>query len=255
MAWPSIDLAGKVAMVTGGTRGLGRAIAEGLARAGADVAVSSRHGNESEAAASTLAAAYGVRALGLAADVRSPASAGAAVQATVSGLGHLDILVNNAGIGITRWALDLTEEEWDTVVGTNLKGVFFMAQAAARVMKDQGGGVIVNVSSVMGSVGDKMIAPYAAAKGGVDSLTRSLALEWIRYGIRVAGIAPAYVLTELNAERMQDERFMQGRLSHTPIRRFADPEEIAAAVTYLASGYAGYVVGSTMAIDGGWLAK
>ncbi|OUM86759.1 MAG: hypothetical protein BAA01_03980 [Bacillus thermozeamaize] len=255
MSFPTIDLRGRVALVTGGSRGLGYAIATGLARAGADVMITSRHKDAADKAAADIAAATGRRVQGLAADVRSVVNAQRMVADTVAAFGGLHILVNNAGVAITRYALDLTEDDWDTVVDTHLKGAFFASQAACRHMKDADGGVIVNISSVMGTVGEKAIAPYCAAKAGLQNLTRALAMEWARFGVRVVAVAPAYIRTGLNEDWMNDERFVGRILERTPLRRLGTPEEIAAAVAFLASDLSGYTTGETLYVDGGWTAQ
>jgi NAD(P)-dependent dehydrogenase (short-subunit alcohol dehydrogenase family) len=250
--FPQIDLSGKSALVTGGVRGIGLAIARGLAQAGAKVAISGREAAYAQEIASKLAAETGRQTLGIGLDVRGVAECREAVEQVAAELGGLDILVNNAGNALTRAALDISEEEWDTLLDTHLKGTFFMSQAAARHMKERGGGVIVNISSVMGSVAEKMISPYCAAKGGINNLTRALALEWAGYGIRVVAVAPAYIETELNKDFISDPKIEQRLMSKTPLRRLGRPEEIAGTVAFLASGLAGYITGDTLMVDGGW---
>lgn len=256
MAFPTIDLRGRRALVTGGSRGLGRAIATSLAAAGARVAVVSRNEEQARAAARSIVEEIGGSAIGFAADVRQVSSIQEMVGRAARELGGLEILVNNAGVAVTTRALDVTEDEWDDVLTTNLKAVFFASQAAARHMKDHGGGVIVNVSSIAGFVGERAIAPYCASKGGVNNLTRALALEWARFGIRVVGVAPGYVETSLNRDAFRSNpRLHEHVLGKTPLRRLGTPNEVGAAVAYLASDLAAYVTGEILVLDGGWLAE
>lgn len=255
MPYPTISLDGRVAVVTGGTRGLGYSLAEGLANAGADVLLTSRDGAASAEAAAAIAATTGRRVIGIEADVRSPSQAAAMVRRSVEVLGGLHVLINNAGVVYTRFAEDVTEEEWDAVLDTHLKGTFFASQAAFRHMRSAGGGVVVNISSVAGSVGEPAVAPYCAAKGGMNNLTRVLALEWACHNVRVVGVAPAYMRTSLNETWLKDERSLRHVLAKTPMRRLADTEEISNAVNFLASDLATYITGETLYVDGGWTAQ
>lgn len=252
---PAIDLRGQVAVVTGGSRGLGRSIALALAQAGADVVLSSRSQESADEAAAAIAAATGRRVRGVEADVRSPQAACRLADVAVRELGGLDIAVHNAGVAITRFALDVTEDDWDLVVDTHLKGAFFAAQAACQRMKDEGGGVIINISSVLGSVGEKAVVPYCAAKGGMENLTRALALEWARFGVRVVSVAPAYVKTEMNEEWIGAPHVLERILRKTPLGRLGTPRDVCAAVAFLASDLACYITGSTLYVDGGWVAQ
>lgn len=255
MSSQSIDLKGKVAVVTGGSRGLGREVAAALATAGASVLITGRNAATITQAAAAIAAQTGGRVIGLRADVRLPAEAASVVHEAVTILGRLDVLVNNAGVSEPAPSLEVTKAQWETVIGTNLNGTFFGSQAAARHMREQGGGVIINMSSIMGTVGAKTLAAYCAAKGGVQNLTRALAVEWAEYGIRVVGVAPAYVHTEMNAELLADEKGLNRILSKTPLRRLGTPAEVSAVVTFLASPLAGYITGETIHVDGGWTAQ
>jgi len=255
MPYPTINLEGRVALVTGGTRGLGYSLALGLANAGADVVLTSRDSGAAAQAATAIAAATGRRVLGVRADVRLPSEAAAMVQHAVSHFGRLHILVNNAGVAYTRLAEDVTEEEWDDVLDTHLKGTFFASQAAFRHMRSAGGGVVVNISSVVGAVGEPWVAPYCAAKAGINNLTRVLALEWVRYNVRVVGVAPGYLRTSLNEAWFKDERALRHVISKTPMRRLATPEEVSNAVNFLASDLATYITGETLYVDGGWTAQ
>ena len=252
---PSMRLDGQVALVTGAARGLGRHIALALAEAGADVALADRD----EAAlpeVARLAEGLGRRALCVTADC-SRASAGAeVVSAVIAGLGRLDVLVNNAGTSSLRHALDVTEEEWDLIIDLNLKGAFFMAQAAGRRMIEQGeGGRIVNVASQMAEVGYYGRAAYSASKAGLTGLTRVLALEWAPHGIRVNAIGPTFTDTALARRLMEDPDVAADVMSRIPIGRLGRTEEVAAAVVYLASPGADLVTGHHLLLDGGWTAQ
>jgi len=248
-----ILLEGRKALVTGGTRGLGRAIAESLARSGASVVITGRQSDIAQRVAEELKAATGADVRGIGADVSRVPSAQQAVNSAATLMGGLDILVNNAGVAITRWAIELSEEEWDTVVDTNLKGLFFTSQAAARYMRAHDGGVIINVASVAGFRGERALSAYCAAKAGVINLTRALALEWARFGIRVVAVAPGYVETDLNRDVLANPRFRQYVLGHTPLGRLGLPAEVGTAVVFLASSAASYITGAVLPVDGGWL--
>lgn len=184
MVLEKFNLSGRVVLVTGGSRGIGRALALGLASAGADVAVVSRSLEQGKVVEQQIEA-LGRRALAFAADVTSIQDAGQVVDQVVKGLGRLDVLVNNAGLNSVREASQVSERDWDQVIDVNLKAVFFWSQAAAKKMVEQGSGKIINVSSVGGVIGESKMAPYAASKAGVISLTKSLAREWGRYNIQV----------------------------------------------------------------------
>ncbi|HEY8450401.1 MAG TPA: 3-oxoacyl-ACP reductase family protein [Bacillota bacterium] len=253
MNQPSFRLDGKVAIVTGGSKGIGRGLAEVLARAGAAVAVSSRHLEQAEAAAAELRA-LGAEALALRADVKQRADVEAMVQAVRERFGRIDVLVNNAGTVVAKPALDLTEEDWDHVLDTNLKGAFLCSQAAGRVMIEQGGGSIINIASIMGAVGDVALAAYCASKGGVVLLTKALAAEWARHGVRVNAIGPGYIKTDFNREALKDERILDRILRKTPLRRLCTIEDLAGTCLLLASDAGSYITGQTFYIDGGWTA-
>lgn len=246
------ELKGRVALVTGGAKGLGLGFARGLAAAGAHVAVAGRSKAACTAAAQALGQEFGVRALACPADVTSVKQVGRMVEDVVAGLGRLDILVNNAGTALTKRAEDVTEQDWDAVLDVDLKGVFFCAQAAGRVMINQGGGKIINVASALGLVGAKQVLPYCAAKGGVVQLTRALALEWARYDIQVNALCPGYVQTGMNEAALADERVRSHILGKIPARRLGRAEEMAAACVFLAGSGADYMTGQTLVVDGGW---
>ena len=251
----AFSLAGRVAVVTGAGSGLGKAIALALAAHGADVAVTELPGRMDAARATAgEIAALGRRGHALALDVRDLASVRELATETVRALGRLDIAVNNAGLNIQRYALEVSEEDWDTVVDTNLKGLFFCAQAEGRHMVANGGGRIVNIASQMGLVGYYRRAAYCSSKAGVVNLTRVLALEWAQHGVTVNAIAPTFVLTPLTAPMFEDAAFKTDVLSRIPLGRLADPSDVANAAVYLASPAAKMVTGQTLAVDGGWTA-
>jgi 2-deoxy-D-gluconate 3-dehydrogenase len=246
------DLTGRTAIVTGGSKGLGAGMALALAEHGADVAVVSRKVEEGEQVARTIRE-MGRRSIALAVDVRDVPALSEMAERVKQEFGRIDILINNAGIGITRFALDVTEEDWDAVVDTNLKGVFFCAQAVARVMKEQKYGRIINVASVAGAVGSLAMAPYCASKAGVVNLTRALAKEWARYNITVNAIGPGYIKTAMNEKELSNEKFLSKVLSGVPLNRLGVVEDLAGAVVFLASDASSYITGQTLYIDGGSL--
>jgi NAD(P)-dependent dehydrogenase (short-subunit alcohol dehydrogenase family) len=258
MELPQFSLAGKVALVTGGSRGIGAATAVLLARAGADVAVSSRKLPDLEKVAEQVRK-EGRKALALEAHLGRIDQLEPLVQQVISGLGRLDILVNNAGTNFFSPAIDMDEKAWDTVLNLDLKGLFFLSQAAARVMRDQGDGRIVNISSTSGVKVQVPTGHYSIAKAGVIMATKVMALEWAQYGIRANCIAPGAVETRLYdaifrlmpeeqaAEQKEQER------QRIPMTRVGEPQEIADAVLYLASDASSYVTGQTFAVDGGSL--
>jgi NAD(P)-dependent dehydrogenase (short-subunit alcohol dehydrogenase family) len=246
------DLTGKVAFVTGASRGLGRAMAAGLARAGADVVVTSRKRDDVAAVARELGAA-GRKALPLALEVTRAGDVEAAVHEAVARMGRIDILVNNAGINIRKPVLELTEDDWDRTLDTNLKGAFLVAKAVGRQMLQQGSGSVINVASMMASVVHAERAAYASSKAGVVQLTRVLAVEWAPR-VRVNAICPGPFLTELNRPILNDAEKMKYFMDRLPMQRFGEPEELVGSVIFLASAASSYMTGTTLYIDGGWTA-
>lgn len=252
------NLTGMTALVTGAGSGIGQATARALAAAGARVAVTELPDriDRAEATVSDIESAGGV-AFPLSLDVRDLDSIAAAIEAArQAGGGRVDVLVNNAGVNVRQPAFDVSEEAWDRILDTNLKGVFFTSQAAGRVMRDQipAGGSIINVASTMGLVGYYDRAAYSSAKGGVVNLTHALAIEWAPHQIRVNAVCPAFVNTPLVQTVLENEAIRNDILFRTPIGRVAEPEEIANAIVFLASPAASYVTGAALTVDGGWTA-
>ena len=248
------DLEGKTALITGGGTGLGRAMALALAEAGADIALAARRVDKLEEVASEIRA-LGRGAQPIALDLTDDESPAAAVAAAEAALGPLDILVNNSGISGAGWAADLPLEEWDRVFATNLRGAFLMCQAAGRGMCERGSGTIVNVASVAGMVGIKMLSAYSSSKGGLIQLTKTLALEWARSGVRVNAIAPGYFFTDINRDMFTSEAGERMIKTHIPMGRVGAPEELEGAVVFLASPASRFMTGSVLVIDGGQSAK
>jgi len=248
----SFDLAGKVALVTGANTGIGQAIAVALAEAGADVAVAGR-----TPADETLAqiAGTGRRSVGIAADLSSIEPVDRVIAETVSALGRIDILVNNAGIIRRADLAEFSEADWDAVVDTNLKSLFFLSQAASRPMVAQGAGKIINIASLLSFQGGIRVPSYAAAKSGVAGVTKAMANELAPQGLQVNAIAPGYIATNNTAALQADETRSRQILERIPTGRWGVPEDIAGAAVFLASSAADYVTGQMLAVDGGWLAR
>ena len=246
-------LAGRVAIVTGSSSGIGEAIAHELAGAGAAVVINSRSRERAEPVAQAIDAGGG-RAIAVAADVTDSAQVAALVAETVQRLGGLDILVNNAGAGFIAPSERLAEEDWRRVLEVDLTAPFLCAQAAARQMLSAGRGVIVNIGSVFAHTAIPGRAAYAAAKHGLIGLTKVLGVEWARRGVRCLAVSPGYVATELVRENMRrggfDERDIERR---TPLGRLATPEEVAKVVGFLVSDAASYMTAGHVLVDGGWV--
>lgn len=247
----TFSLAGKRALVTGGTRGIGYALARALAQAGASVVIAGRQ-QASLAAALAQLRNEGVAASGITLDVTQPQE----IASVIAAMGRLDILVNNAGAEQVCPSLEVDEKLWDTVVGTNLKGAFFCAQAAAKSMVSAGGGgAIVNLCSLTSSVGVPGAAAYGSSKSGLAGLTRALSAEWAAHGIRVNGIGPGYFETDMTAVFYRDERWRSAMQQKIPLGRFGALEDLAGSVVFLSSDAARYITGQILYVDGGFLAS
>jgi NAD(P)-dependent dehydrogenase (short-subunit alcohol dehydrogenase family) len=251
---PNFNLTGKVAIVTGAGRGLGRDFAISLAAYGADVVLCSRTEKELESTAKEVKA-IGRQCMKCRTDITKVSDIQKMVDLSMNTFGHIDILINNAGINRPQWALDVTEENWDLVMNTNLKGLFFCAQAVGRVMVKQRQGKIINISSDAGSVGLPKRAVYCSSKGGVTLLTKVLAIEWADYGINVNGVAPAFIETPFTAPMFREPGFNEWVLANTPLGRIGKPGDVTGAVIFLAGEASNYITGHTLLVDGGWTAK
>jgi len=246
------DLSGKVAIVTGANGGIGQAIALALADAGADIAAVGRTPAEETAA---KARALGRKVEMISADLSTIEPVGRVVDETLATLGRLDILVNNAGIIRRADAVDFTEEDWDAVIDTNLKSVFFLSQAAGRHMIAQGQGKIINIASMLTFQGGIRVPSYTASKSGVGGLTKLLANEWAAKGVQVNAIAPGYIATNNTAALQADPARNTAILGRIPAARWGDPADLGGAAVFLASPASDYVTGHILAVDGGWLAR
>jgi NAD(P)-dependent dehydrogenase (short-subunit alcohol dehydrogenase family) len=274
----SEDLTGRVAIVTGGSRGIGRAVSRKLADAGASVVVAARTAADAEQVVSEIIADGGI-ARAEPCDVSVAAEVERMVGSTLDRYGRIDVVVNNAGISPVHKELqDLSEAEWDLVLAVNLKGVFLLCRAVAPTLIEQGGGVVINIASIAGVLPIPQESAYIASKAGLIGLTRALAFDWSKYGIRVHAVAPGYIATEMNAgvrtkaaayeaawqrtggpppdadeEARRAARAVGGVVGRTPLGRFGTPEEVAEVVCFLASDRASYMTGATTYVDGGWI--
>ncbi|MGH6613708.1 2-dehydro-3-deoxy-D-gluconate 5-dehydrogenase KduD [Sphingomonas sp.] len=246
------DLTGQVAIVTGANTGIGQSIALALAAAGADIAAVGRTPAEETVA---KARALGRNAEIISADLSTIEPVQRVVDETIAKLGRLDILVNNAGIIRRADSVDFTEADWDAVIDTNLKSVFFLCQAAGRHMIGQGNGRIINIASMLTFQGGIRVPSYTASKSGIGGLTKLLANEWTAKGVTVNAIAPGYIATNNTAALQADEARNKSILERIPAGRWGDPEDLGGAAVFLASRAAGYVTGHILAVDGGWLAR
>jgi len=251
---PSFSLTGRKALVTGASRGIGRALAIGLADAGADVAVVARERSSLTDVEAAVAAA-GRRSLAVAVDVRDTGAIRTAVDQVAAVLGGLDILVNNAGVEDVRDSMAVDEALWDRIIDTNLKGAFFCAQAAGRIMAAGRGGAIVNLCSLTSEVGVPTAVPYGSSKSGLLGMTRALATEWAAKGIRVNGIGPGYFRTDLTEPFYRNADWQEAMLAKIPLRRFGRLEDLVGATVFLCSDAAAYITGQCLYIDGGYLAS
>jgi NAD(P)-dependent dehydrogenase (short-subunit alcohol dehydrogenase family) len=250
MTFSYFDLTGKTAIITGGSKGLGEQMAHALAEAGADVALVSRTQTDLDKVAADVRAATGRQAIGVAADVTKEADIAAMVQKVMAEFGKIDILINNAGIGGTTPVLDLVEEEWDRYMNLNLKGPVLCAKHVGAEMIKRKQGNIINVSSLFSKIVARYMAAYAATKTALVSFTRTLALEWARYNIRVNALCPGYFETPMNRDFWQT-RGGKGIIERIPMQRIGNPPEIKPAIIFLASDANTFMTGTTLFVDGG----
>ena len=248
-------LDGRRALVTGGARGLGRVMAEALAEAGADVAITSRTADSGREAAAAIAAATGRRVVAFSADVRHAAEIARLADEVEAGLGPVDILVNNAGINVRGAADQLAEADWDAVIDTNLKGPFLCARTFGPRMAARGWGRVLNLGSILSVIALPGRAPYAASKAGVLNLTRVLALEWADRGVTVNAICPGPFGTDMNRPLLNDPEKFKAFVAKIPMGRWGELHEIAGVTVFLASDASSFVTGSAIFVDGGWTAQ
>jgi NAD(P)-dependent dehydrogenase (short-subunit alcohol dehydrogenase family) len=253
-AGQQFSLAGKGALVTGAGRGIGRAFAIALAEAGADVVLGARTVIEVERSSAELRA-QGHVAFACHMDVGNVSSIYSAVDGAVDRLGRLDILVNNAGTSVRRPALEIDEADWDRVVDTNIKGAFFCAQAAGRVMVKQGRGKIVNIASALGFVASEDLSVYCTTKAAIVQMTRALALEWARYQVNVNAIAPTTTRTPMMDQRLTDPEIHAAYVRNIPMGRVGATEDLVGALLFLTSSASDFVTGHTIVVDGGFTAR
>lgn len=251
---PIFDLSSRRALVTGASRGIGQAIAVALAEAGADVAVTAR-ALEGLAETRALVEKAGRRCVALVQDVRDVEASAAVTAVAADALGGLDILINNAGFENVRPSFDVDEALWESILSTNLKGAFFCAQAAGRIMARTGGGAIVNLCSLTSYVGIPTAVPYGASKSGLLGVTRALATEWAPHNIRVNAIAPGYFRTAMTEAFYENEEWQTRMLDKIPQRRFGGEGDIGGVAVFLCSDAAAYVTGHCIPVDGGYLAS
>jgi len=251
MALELFDLTGKVALVTGGSRGLGEVTAMALGKAGADVAVCGRNKADLDRVYRAIQG-LGRKAGGFVFDVTSKGSVQSGVGQILNEFGKVDILVNNAGVNYRVPVLEYPEEQWDLIINTNLKGYFLVAQAVVPQMIERGYGKVINMSSILGAVGLPNQIAYASSKGGVDQMTKVMALEWAKKGVRVNAIGPTYFETELVAQLRNDPERFNFINERTPMGRWGYPPELEGIVIFLASPASDFITGQTVYIDGGW---
>ncbi|MGJ9457837.1 SDR family NAD(P)-dependent oxidoreductase [Oceanobacillus sp. CF4.6] len=254
MKIPSFSLENKVALVTGGSKGIGFGMAAALGEYGASVTIASRGIQDLKKAEKDLTE-RGIRSKGFQVDVTDKEQVEKLIQDIVTEFGQLDILVNNAGMNIRKPLVEIEEADWDKVLTTNLKGVFLVGQAVAKQMIKQKSGKIINISSILGQIGNPFQSSYAASKGGINQITKVWADELADHGINVNAIAPAYIRTPMTEDWLSDKARYEKIVNSTMLKRVGDMEDLAGPVVFLASDTSAYITGQILAVDGGWTAK
>ncbi|AIY06165.1 2-deoxy-D-gluconate 3-dehydrogenase [Planococcus sp. PAMC 21323] len=247
------ELANKTVVVTGGSKGIGKDIALTFAKLKANVVISGRNKTVLESVLTELKV-HNPNCIAVAGDLSNIAEVRNLIDKAASEFGTIDVLINNAGVNIAKPAIEVTEEDWDAVLDLNLKSAFFASQAAAKYMLQQKSGRIINIASQMAFVGYVKRAAYCSSKGGLVQLTKALAVEWAKQGIRVNAVAPTFIETELTARMFEDEEFKNDINNRILLDGLSQPEDISGAVLYLASNLANFVTGETIKVDGGWTA-
>ncbi len=247
------ELENKTVVVTGGSKGIGKDIAMTFAKLNANVVISGRNRAVLDSALQELKG-YNSRCIAVSGDLSDIIQVRQLIDTAASEFGTIDVLINNAGVNIAKPAMEVTEEDWDTVLDLNLKTAFFASQAAAKYMLEQQSGRIINIASQMAFVGYVKRAAYCSSKGGLVQLTKALAVEWAKQGIRVNAVAPTFIETELTARMFDDKEFKKDVDSRILLDGLSQPEDISGAVLYLASSLANFVTGETIKVDGGWTA-
>jgi NAD(P)-dependent dehydrogenase (short-subunit alcohol dehydrogenase family) len=247
------ELQGQKVLVTGGSKGIGKDIALAFAKLGAMVTITGRNKPSLSATTQELKK-HNPECYSVAADVQNVSEIYKMVDDAASLMGGLDVVVNNAGVNIPKPVMDVTEEDWDSIIDTNLKGTFFCSQRAGKYMIPQSRGKIINIVSQMAFVGYIKRAAYCSSKGGAVQLTKALAVEWAPNNIKVNAVAPTFIETEFTANMFKDEEFYQDVLNRIPLGKLAQPSDVTGAVLYLASDMANFITGETIKVDGGWTA-
>jgi|SRR5680860_16906 len=255
MNYPELNVNGKVAVVTGGSKGLGMAFAKALAKYGADVVICSRNEEEINEAAAEIREELGQTILPVRCDVTHKHDLAQMLKATMAQFGRIDILVNNAGMNIRKPVEEYEKNEYDQVIEVNLKGVFRTSQAVIPVMQRQQSGTIINISSILGEVGMMHQSAYASSKGAINQLTKVWALELASYNVNVNALAPTYVRTPMTAGWLSDKERYSWILENTPMGRVGELEDLVGPIVFLASDAAKYITGQILCVDGGWVAR
>ncbi|MEE2657833.1 MAG: glucose 1-dehydrogenase [Candidatus Latescibacterota bacterium] len=249
------SLGGQRALVTGASKGLGKAMAYSLSGAGAEVAITSRHLGEAEEVASKIAEHTGHRVIAIEADASDRKQVESCVEKAISELGNLDILVNNAGVNLRGPVVELDDEAWETVLGINLSGPFYYCRAVGKHMLQREYGRVINIGSTLSAISIPHRAPYASSKGGILQLTRTLAVEWAESGVTVNAICPGPFATPINRVLLEDPEAARSMVAKVPMARWGDPEELATTVLYFASPASSFTTGAAMFVDGGYTSQ